>query len=235
MLAQLTAKVPNPCRSLARTQALAARPAPRRHALPVRASRDAELKKMQEFKAGLNKHLEASKRPGATGEAPGRACKPADGQQSAQQHALQSDAPDRRIGPAAKGPLSLPALPLPPVPPPLLTLARSPLHPSASCSRRRCSGSVHRGASCRQEAAGGAGQVCCSSGSVLGSARWPLASTLLALTAPAPAADSPPYAQLAPRASQSCCLQVTQEDFYAVINAAGDRLVVVDCYTDWWV
>ena len=72
-LARLTGTFCHPRRSLARCQALAARPAPRRHALPVRASRDAELKKMQEFKAGLNKHLEASKRPGATGEAP-KAC-----------------------------------------------------------------------------------------------------------------------------------------------------------------
>ncbi|PRW05787.1 thioredoxin F- chloroplastic-like [Chlorella sorokiniana] len=59
--------------SLVRCQALAARPAPRRHALAVRASRDAELKKMQDFKAGLNKHLEASKRPGATAAAAGDA------------------------------------------------------------------------------------------------------------------------------------------------------------------
>ena len=34
----------------------------------VRANRDAELAKMQEFKAGLAKNLEQASKPGATGE-----------------------------------------------------------------------------------------------------------------------------------------------------------------------
>jgi thiol:disulfide interchange protein len=29
--------------------------------------------------------------------------------------------------------------------------------------------------------------------------------------------------------------EVTHEDYYAAIEAAGDKLVVVDCYTEWCV
>lgn len=154
-LAQLTPMLCRASCSLARPQALAARPAPRRHALPVRASRDAELKKMQEFKAGLNKHLEASKRPGATGEARRRACKALCWAPSADaawciaavRQSVGSQHHESRQGTGA------------PLPPPCATAQAPPFSrpiPVASCSRRRRSSRLYRGASCRQEAAGGA-------------------------------------------------------------------------------